>query len=175
MLIDLRSALHSPCSFGFSLEPDWWGEEDESGQILGLDGPLTVHMVVSKVRNGYILEGELYGGVLLRCGRCVEAYHTDLASEFRLLLTQTPAETGTEELELREDDMWVDFVSGDKVDIDNIIRGQIYLALPMNPLCSEDCAGLCPECGCNLNLEECSCIREKGHPGFLKLKELKTD
>ena len=63
MLIDLRSALHSPCSFGFSLEPDWWGEEDESGQILGLDGPLTVHMVVSKVRNGYILEGELYGGV----------------------------------------------------------------------------------------------------------------
>ena len=58
-------------------------------------------------------------------------------------------------------------------DLDEVVREQIYFSLPMKSLCRKDCSGLCPLCGANLNMEECKCRKEKGHPGFSELKNLK--
>ena len=79
------------------------------------------------------------------------------------------------EIELLEDDMSVDFITGNEICLDDIVREQIYLSLPMKCLCREDCLGLCTLCGTNLNIGKCNCEDKKGHPGFSKLKNIKLD
>ena len=70
--------------------------------------------------------------------------------------------------------MGVEFITGEEVDVDEIIREQIYLSLPLKSLCNETCPGLCPRCGVDLNQESCLCDREQGHPGFSKLRNLRV-
>jgi uncharacterized protein len=90
-----------------------------------------------------------------------------------MTLQVRPTAPDEAELELLEEDMEVEFIHGETVDLDAIIREQVYLALPMKNVCREDCAGLCPVCGANLNEGPCSCKKDSGHPAFSKLKFLK--
>ena len=61
----------------------------------------------------------------------------------------------------------------EKIDLGEVVREQLYLALPMKPLCQEDCKGLCPVCGVNRNRETCSCQQEWVDPRMAALAELK--
>lgn len=173
MIVDLRTIAHSPRHFIFTLKPIWWKGDEESDQIIGLDGCLDVHISISRTGTKYMLEGRLSGGLLIRCDRCLEVFHRNLESEFWLFLAHRLPEKDGIEIELMEDDMSIDFVVGDEVDLNDIVREQAYLSLPIKSLCREECLGLCPVCGANLNKEKCECQRVKGHLGFSKLKNLK--
>jgi uncharacterized protein len=173
MIIDLRTISRGDRHFDFILEPGWWQGFWEHDQVLGLDCPLEVHIEISKVESKYVLDGNLKGGLQVRCDRCLEPYHRDLESSFKLVLTLAPPEMVESELELIEEDLSVDFITGDEIDADEIVREQVYLALPMKTLCTKDCSGLCPLCGTNLNRRRCLCQPESGHPGFRKLKNTK--
>ena len=59
---------------------------------------------------------------------------------------------------------------GDVIDLDEILREQIILALPMYPRCSPECRGLCPVCGIDLNQETCDCQRDEIDPRLAVLK-----
>ena len=155
------------------VDPDWWQSREEDDPILGLDRPLNVRIMVSRAGSRYVMEGGLSGGLLLRCDRCLEAYHRDLAYDFRLFLALPSEDSGMDEVELKEEDLDVDFIRGEEIDLDEIVKEQIYFTLPIKSLCRETCSGLCPVCGANLNMEVCECPQEKGHPGFSKLKGLK--
>jgi uncharacterized protein len=96
-------------------------------------------------------------------------------SDFRLLLASRLPEPVGSEIALLEEDMSVEFLADDEMDMDHLVREQLYLALPIKFLCHETCRGLCPVCGTNLNREACMCEGEKGHPAFLKLKELRLN
>ena len=85
------------------------------------------------------------------------------------------AQTEEDDIELAEEDLDVDFIRGDEIDLDEIIHEQVHLTIPMKSLCREDCLGLCPECGRNLNAGDCPCDRDQGHAAFLKLKNLKIE
>jgi uncharacterized protein len=173
MNIDISSLSRGPRDFDYTLEPGWWGREEEGGQILGLSGPLNVHIRISRAGTKYLVDGRLKGRLVIRCDRCLEPYQRDLDSEFSFFLKVAQSLSGQKEIELLEDDILVEFVMGSEIRLDDIVREQIYLSLPMKCLCSEDCSGLCPVCGANLNLGECECLSDKGHPGFLKLKKVK--
>ena len=173
MIVDLRSVLHGPRHFNLTLEADWWQGTEEDDQILGLDGPVEAHLGISKAGAEYVLEGRLSGTVRLRCDRCLEPYPRDLKCDFRLCLSPGSSESEPSEVELSEEDLAVDFVAEEQIDLDEIFREQIYLSLPMKSLCREDCLGLCPVCGADLNKVKCECQPEKGHPGFSKLRDLR--
>jgi uncharacterized protein len=173
MIVDLKTILTAPRHFDFTLEPDWWQGDEEDDQILGLDSPLAVQITISRAGSKYVLDGRLSGRLRLRCDRCLEPFYDDLSSDFRLFLSLPPSDAEKSDLELSEEDMSLDFIVGGEIDLDEIVREQIYFSLPMKSLCREDCSGLCPLCGANLNKEECKCRREMGHPGFSKLKNLK--
>ncbi len=174
MIVDLRSVLEGPRYFNLTLDNDWWEGEREDDQIQGLDGPLDVSLSISRAGVRYLLDGRLRGRLCLRCDRCLGPYLHDLRSDFRLFFAQGPASSsGPSEVELMEQDLSTDFVTEERVDLDEIIREQIYLSLPMKSLCREDCLGLCPLCGIDLNNEKCRCRPEKGSPYFSKLKDLK--
>jgi uncharacterized protein len=172
MIIDLRT-LPEEARFSEVLDETWWSPEGPEDPILGLDKPLKVSVQVSKVGDKYLLDGRLSGGAQLRCDRCLEAYHWDFEMPFQVSLLVRPTGPDEAELELLEEDMEIEFISGETVDLDAIIREQVYLALPMKNICREDCLGLCPTCGANLNQGSCRCKKDSGHPAFSKLKFLK--
>ena len=177
MIIRLKDILRGPRHLDFTLAPDWWtGTVDENDQIVGFDGALHVEMTITKETNKLAVTGRLMGKLRLRCDRCLGLYGHGLHSEFRLFLTHPPSDQAESDIELSQEDMSLRFISGDDIDIDDIIREQVYLSLPLKSLCREDCHGLCTVCGTNLNEGTCHCRGEKGHPAFLKLEklELKT-
>jgi len=119
--------------------------------------------------------GSMDAAVELECARCLEPFRLDLEEALDLLFLPASANVGPskdEERELKDEDMAVSFYRDDKIDLSLLIREQLYLGLPMKPICRVDCAGLCPACGANLNLARCSCARETVDPRLASLKTL---
>lgn len=175
MIIDLRNIVEGTRHFHYTLPPDWWQENQETDRILGLDGPVDVQASIYRAGSKFVLEGRVTGALWLQCDRCLEPLNHDLNSEFRVFLALPPAGPENSELELAKEDLMVDFIRGDEIEVDEIIREEIYLAVPLKSVCRENCRGLCPECGANWNEETCQCRRDRAHPAFSKLKNLTLD
>lgn len=173
MIINLRTIPHGQKHIELVLDEDWWHSDERNELILAFDTPFQIKIKIYKPGDKYVLDGELSGRLKLVCDRCLEVYHQDLRSVFEVFLALPLPQTDKTEVELIEEDMDVDFITGEEVDLDEIIKEQIYLSLPIKCLCKEDCLGLCPSCGSNLNRGACQCHQERGHPAFLKLKSLK--
>lgn len=174
MRVDLSSVLSSPQDFHFTLEPQWWdaSEAGEYDKVLGLQSALQVDIRIYKAGVNYELEGRLKGVLRLMCDRCLEPYDFDIDSKFGCTLAPLATAYTESDIELDETDTGVEFVDSEQLDLADIAREQIFLLLPMKGLCREDCLGLCPQCGTDLNKHVCTCHIEKGHPEFLKLKNL---
>jgi uncharacterized protein len=86
---------------------------------------------------------------------------------------QNAASGDDDGVEVLDDDLGVSFYKGDEIDLGQLMREQFYLSLPMKPLCSPDCKGLCPQCGINRNRETCTCDTKWIDPRFEALKRLK--
>ncbi|OQX63959.1 MAG: hypothetical protein DRH37_00985 [Deltaproteobacteria bacterium] len=172
MIIDLKTLEHGPRRFHLVFKPEWWRADEENSPVLGLDGPLACQIDAVAAGARYIFDGRMHTCLFVRCDRCLETYRRNVDSQFRLFLLPRLPDPDRTDVELLEDDMDVHIIKGYKVDLNEMIREQIYLSLPMKSLCREDCCGLCPVCGINLNKERCNCQRGEGHPGFSKLKTL---
>lgn len=172
MIIDLQ-AVADETHVHEMLDQGWWKVTDPSQQVLGLEGPLQVEVKVSKAADKFLVEGTLEGKVRIRCDRCLEAFGMELKSAFNVYLVVRPSGRFEEDLELLEEDMEVEFLDGETIDLDHVIREQIYLSVPMKCLCRSDCRGLCSQCGANLNVAPCSCKSGLRHAAFSKLENLK--
>ena len=121
-------------------------------------------------------EVELIGSVSVvvefECDRCLTTLSMPVEESFDLLYVP-PLGTG-EEHELGANDLSLGFYQDGIIDVDDLAREQIELALPMARLCTEECRGLCPECGANLNLGQCSCSEKQVDVHWAALKELKS-
>ena len=83
------------------------------------------------------------------------------------------ADSVGEEAELDEDESEVGFYEGDGVELNDVLREYVLLALPMQRLCSEACKGICPDCGQNRNQNACQCAAKAGDDRWAALKQLK--
>ena len=175
MIINLRTLAPGPRHFHFVLDEDWWKSAGQEGSIVGQKGPLEVAITLQETGDKYALEGTLLGTLLVPCDRCLEPFPFDVKTSFRIFLSIVQNQDGQTEIELIEDDMEVGFIQGDKIDVNDIVREQIQLALPMKCLCKEGCLGLCAVCGRNRNEEPCQCQDQPGHPEFLKLRKLNQE
>jgi uncharacterized protein len=174
MLIDLKTIPQGSIKhFDFHLDRNWWIPDENNNQISGIEKPLNVRIDMYRSGNRYVLEGGLEGVLQVYCDRCLTPYAKELSFDFNVYLAPPPKDIDKAEIELLEEDMEVVFIRDEEIDLDEIIREQIYLALPIKNICDNNCLGLCPKCGCNLNREKCGCEQEKGHPGLLVLKKLK--
>jgi Predicted metal-binding, possibly nucleic acid-binding protein len=102
------------------------------------------------------------------------AVHLPVESEFNLRYRPQTENAGDGEREIQEDDLTDAFYQHDEIDLGQLMREQFYLALPMKPLCSDACHGLCPTCGTNLNRAACDCKTEFEDPRFAALRELRS-
>jgi uncharacterized protein len=106
------------------------------------------------------------------CDRCLEPATFPIEEDF-VLLYRPMADSAAEEAELDEDESEVGFYEGDGVELNDVLREYLLLALPMQRLCSEACKGICPDCGQNLNQQQCGCAAKKVDDRWEALKQLK--
>ncbi len=136
----------------------------EEGMRLASD--IDVDLVVTKALREVTVLGDLSFSIEVPCSRCLETVRLDIKPDVRLLLS--PADKVKD-----VDDVDHETYRGDEVDLDDYLRGLIAVSLPVKVVCSEDCRGLCPRCGTNLNKETCDCEKEWEDPRFAALKKLK--
>ena len=104
------------------------------------------------------------------CARCAEEFVTPSTRGFRYILVPRALANGSDE---RGDDLEFSVYDGDEVDLTPLVQEQVLLALPTRPLCKEDCRGLCPQCGINLNEHQCDCRSDQLEPRLAVLRTLK--
>ena len=119
------------------------------------------------------VKGRVEGLLKLRCCRCLEPFDQACATEFRLTLrSEAP---GVEDPDHQIDTSETCFfeIEGGKLALDVLAAEQVYLNLPLKPLCDESCAGLCPTCGINRNHLECDCRAEALDPRLQALQQIR--
>ena len=121
----------------------------------------------------YRVAGRLTGKLELACGRCLEPFTLPVVTDFDLRYVPRIENVGEGEKEVEEDDLATSFYDDDQIDLEHLIMEQFQLALPMKPLCSDVCKGLCPQCGTNLNTATCDCNPAWEDPRLAVLKTLK--
>ena len=122
------------------------------------------------------LRGTLSTEVEVYCDRCAAAVVAPLEIEFDTSFLPAEVEkAAVENVELQKDDLIRSVYEGGAVDLDELAREQILLALPTRTLCREECKGLCLDCGANLNAGECECARKEIDPRWAALADLKKD
>lgn len=137
--------------------------------------PVELAFDIFKDNAQFRLVGSVSTTLELPCSRCLEPFALPVASSFDLRYQPHTENTGEGEREVEEDDLTTAFYENDTIDLGQLMREQFFLALPMKPLCGEDCQGLCPDCGTNLNRGTCSCQRAWEDPRFAALKELRKE
>ncbi|MGB8656687.1 MAG: DUF177 domain-containing protein [Candidatus Zixiibacteriota bacterium] len=133
------------------------------------DKPARVELTVSKSQDQLICRGKVTTPVVLGCSRCLTPYERSFSADldFVVNLSAEPEETDTE-----EGDYYIADASSAFFGIDDLVREAVLLALPLKPLCSEDCKGLCPMCGTDLNRSPCHCVKRETDPRWDKLRGL---
>ena len=137
--------------------------------------PVKLSFDIHKDKSTFRLVGRTETTLAVPCSRCLEPMTVPVNAEFNLRYQPHSTNTGEGELEIEEDDLTTAFYQNDEIDLEQLMREQFYLALPMKPLCSDDCKGLCAICGTNLNRGTCECKQESLDPRLAALKQLRTD
>jgi len=169
MHIDLKEVtpkgLHLSRNINLTLPP--------SLEEVDVINPCFVELKLTPIGTKYRIIGSIRLKLKLQCSRCSESYPFDLFSDFDLLYLPIEKMTSEVELELKDKDANIAYYSEDRIELLELLQEQVLLALPMKPICSEECKGLCPSCGANLNVSSCNCQAASIDPRLEKLKQIK--
>jgi uncharacterized protein len=126
-------------------------------EVYRLVAPVVLSAGVTRHRDQYRLAGTVSTTVELACVRCLESFQLPVHESFDVLYLPRVGQPGEVDKEIGDDDPSTAFYSEHVIDLGQLLQEQFYLAVPMKPLCREDCRGLCSICGINLNTGSCSC------------------
>ena len=154
--------------FHFTDQSLWTGPMGEFGLQVRPGKAFAARMFITPQDEGFLVAGSFSGSVLVPCDRCAEEIEIPLAGEFESF--EEPSAKADEllgECRIRRAKNVLD------LDAAGYLWEQFMLALPVSPLCAEECKGLCPKCGVNRNQETCACAEDKGDPRLAVLRNLK--
>lgn len=141
---------------------------------LELEGPVRAKFKLTNVGSRILVDGELHTQVRLSCGRCAESFVAPLDLEVdEHFIDEASGEVPADE-NVALEDLNIFTYRDDRIEFDEILRQNLLAALPVKPLCQEDCQGLCDQCGTNLNQGSCSCPSEEIDPRWGPLMKLKN-
>lgn len=143
--------------FDLSLAPGEIGFLDPK---LRQAGPLKAVGKVELVAGGdgeIRVKGHLAVEMEADCDRCLEPARFPVDSDFELFYTPVTEGPVNEEVALDSSEAEIGFYEGDGIELNDVLREYVLLALPMQRVCREDCKGICPTCGQNRNLKDCDC------------------
>lgn len=179
MLIELEDLEIQPVEFREEFGPGLidLGDEVRQRSPLRSEGRAELveehhgkHKVVQDIR----VKGKLETSLEVPCARCLESVVHEVDRSFDLLYRPLGIDSGHEELSVTDAEAEIGYYQGDGLLLEDTLREQVLLALPLKTICREDCKGLCPHCGKNLNEIQCTCVDEVEDPRWLALKDIRT-
>src|ERR1700722_12395014 len=178
MFLDINELERQPLDFEEEFQPDAidLGGEARQRTPLKASGHAEIveehhgkHQIIRDIR----LRGRLTAGLELDCARCVEPVAQEISREFELLYRPLGADAGRDELSVTDAEAEIGYYQGQGILLEDVLREQVLLALPLKITCREDCRGLCPQCGVNLNQHQCSCVTTLPDPRWSVLEEIR--
>lgn len=170
MRVDLTKLEDSRTSFNFTLKPSEIDLEDEELKLIDdvkIEGKLTKHIAQTDV------EGEISTQIEIDCSRCLNKVESFLDFPFSAAFVTPENYTEQTEKELDLAELEVSIIENEEIDLNELAREQILLAVPSQVLCTDDCKGLCRVCGANKNLIDCKCEEKEIDPRWAALKNFK--
>jgi uncharacterized protein len=157
MIFNVAQLMKEPVGSGASSEADIHEEQIQLDEDLKVVGPVDGHARMRRVNQGLLIDGWVDLALGLECARCLKsiAQPTHVTFSERFYPT-VDVMTGTPLPPIREDDVFA-IDEHHQVNLTEAIRQAVLLAVPLVPLCKEDCAGLCAQCGQDLNVGQCNC------------------
>lgn len=170
MLLDLNKLRGSRERVERTLAPSAFEPQDPDYRVAA---PVQLTMDVEKAGDAaFAVRGTVKSTLELACSRCLDAFEVPVDASFELRYVPQSANTGDGEHEIGEDDLGTAYYRDGMLDVIDLLREQFQMVLPMKPLCSEACRGMCPQCGTNLNRNECACTPQWEDPRLAALKSL---
>ncbi len=135
--------------------------------------PIKANVFLKRYGVNVKVKGKVETILILMCDRCTEEFDFKISEEIKVELQPVGIlKRFHEEIRLNKEDLDVTFYDGNEIDVGEVIREQILLAVPMRKLCKPGCRGLCPNCGQNLNVAQCGCKPKIKDSPFAILKKL---
>jgi len=135
--------------------------------------PLTFQLRLQQTGRFVEVDGHLDALVMLQCGRCLQSFEQSLSESFALTFAPRGQDNKLEEeVELEAVELGLIVYEDDILELQDPLQEQLLMAIPINPVCSEACQGLCPECGGNLNTVKCDCIKKVFNNKFNVLADI---
>ncbi len=172
MIFTLTELEHHPIHFDVTYAPGEIAFSSELRQKGGLHAAGKAELLrntLGEVR----IQGRLTVNLESACDRCLEPAAIPLDTPFDLFYRPVIKTANHAEVHLEEGEIDLSFYEGDSVALREALREHVLLSLPMQLVCREDCKGLCPDCGANLNLSPCQCAARRADPRWSALKDLK--
>jgi uncharacterized protein len=162
MLITIRELELKPLDFEEELPAESIDLGSEGTLVAPVQAAGRAELLEEHHGKGHVLQdlrlhGTLATRVEMACARCLEPVQRDVNREFDLLYRPERTSAKAGEVEVTGAESEISFYSGEGLELADALREQILLELPLKVLCREDCKGLCPSCGVDLNHETCSC------------------
>ncbi len=152
MILDLRGLEDFPASVSLTAGPESFSPFAEGVTAITL---IRVELTIQKTGEEFFCQARVVGQVTLECARCLAEFPTELVGRTNFIVTDDKVRVAGK---MDEDSEEYVQMSGEMVaDLGDFVRQELLLALPMKPVCDENCKGLCPNCGTNLNVSSCSC------------------
>jgi uncharacterized protein len=169
MRIELVNLEHGRADFAHVYQPDELGSLDER---LSLVEPVAVTGNVRLAGAEVFVNGHIETRVQVECDRCLQPVALPVNADFELEYITGQAYESSSVVELNEDELSVSVFDGETIDVDEIVKEQILLAVPTRTLCRPDCKGICPDCGIDKNTSDCTCGTDEVDPRWAALKNL---
>jgi uncharacterized protein len=171
MIFTLTELEHHPILFEVRYPPGDLTYSEGLTQTSDLEatGSATLlHNTLGEIR----VRGNVKVVLCTTCDRCLEAASLDFDSEFDFFYRPVIKKGAHGEVHLEEGEIDISFYEGGGVELEEVLREYVLLALPMQSLCQPECKGLCPRCGINLNKTACGCETEPKATPWAALKDL---
>lgn len=172
MRIELENLEGGKGNFAHVYQPDELNPVDER---IRLTEPAAVKGTVRRSGNEVLVNGHIDARAQVECDRCLQTVEAPVSADFALEYITGSEYESSDVAELTEAEMSVSVFDGEAIDVDEIVKEQILLAVPTRMLCREDCKGICPQCGIDKNTGECQCVIDEIDPRWAALKNLKTE
>lgn len=139
---------------------------------LHIVSPVHAALRFDRQEHDVIVTGSVEGEVMMQCGRCLANFSAMIVGRTDMVLHPLSSIREAEQGQLKSEALDTAFYTDNLIDTDDILAEQLTLNLPMKPLCSADCKGICPHCGIDLSAGACSCKRTETDPRLAVLKQL---
>ena len=169
MRIELENLEGGKGDFAHVYQPEELNPVDERIKLIE---PATVKGRVRLAGNEVFVNGHVQTRAQVECDRCLQPVELPVDAEFELEYITGSQYESSGAAELTEAEMSVSVFDGQAIDVDEVVKEQVLLAVPTRMLCREDCKGICPECGIDRNTGECTCATNDIDPRWAALKNL---